>query len=73
MSPNIQKELKEIRKEAERQGWRVFRDSKYWKMYCPCPRKCKKTMKLSPSDANYIKNLRGQLGRKTCWRDGEEK
>jgi hypothetical protein len=26
-----------------------------------------KTMKLTPSDPNYIRNLLGQLRRATCW------
>jgi hypothetical protein len=72
MSPNLQRELKEIREEAEQRGWRVFRDKRYWKMYCPCPKKCKKTMSLSPSDPNYVKNLLGQLRRATCWEESEE-
>lgn len=68
MSPNLRKELEEIRKEAVRQGWRVTRGKRYWKMYCPCPRKCKKGMSLTPSDPNYAKNLLGQLHRATCWK-----
>lgn len=68
MSPDFEKELKAIRKEAEQQGWRVWRDKGYWKMYCPCPKKCKKTMALSPSGAHYVTNLLGQLRRNTCWK-----
>ncbi|WP_395109766.1 hypothetical protein [Actinomadura sp. SCN-SB] len=65
--PDLGKELRAIRKEAEEKGWRVFRKKKYWKMYCPCPRKCKKTVRLTPSDPNYVKNLLGELRRATCW------
>ncbi|REF00367.1 hypothetical protein [Thermomonospora umbrina] len=71
MSPNLRKELEAIRKEAVGRGWRVERGSKYWKMYCPCPKKCKKNMALTPSDPNYVINLLGQLRRATCWKDGE--
>lgn len=73
MSPDLQKELRAIREEAERQGWRVWRRGGYWKMYCPCPKKCKKFISLTPSNPNYVKNLLGQLGRTTCWKDGERK
>lgn len=73
MSPDLQRELRELRKEAERRGWRVFRGKGYWKMYCPCPRRCKKTMALTPSGANYVRNLIGQLNRGTCWKDGEQR
>lgn len=70
MSPNLRKELEAVRKEAERRGWRVERGKRYWRMYCPCPRKCKKSMALTPSDPNYVINLLGQLRRATCWKDG---
>lgn len=72
MSPDLQKELREIRKEAERRGWRVTKGKRYWKMYCPCRQKHKKTMALTPSDPNYVKNLLGQLNRATCWKEGAE-
>jgi len=68
-SPNFDKELKAIRKEAERQGWRVFRSPRgYWKMYFPCPDKHKKTMHLTPSDPRYVLHLLGELRRATCWK-----
>lgn len=74
MSPNVGKELRAIREEAERKGWRVWKTprGKHWNMYCPCPRKCKKRMSNSPSGANYVTNLLGQLDRGTCWKDGED-
>lgn len=67
MSPNFEKELKAIRKEAEQQGWRVVRGKK-WKMYCPCPDKHIKNMSLTPSGVNYVTNLLGELRRATCWK-----
>lgn len=67
MSPNFDKELKAIRKEAEKQGWRVIRGKK-WKMLCPCPAKHKKGMSLTPSGPDYVKNLLGELRRATCWK-----
>lgn len=67
---NQGKELEGIRREAERRGWRVDRGKRYYKMWCPCG-KHMKTVKLTPSDPNYVKNLLGQLRRATCWDDKE--
>ena len=60
-----------VLKEAQNQGWRVERRSKYYKMLCPCPDKHWKTVHLTPSGRNYVLNLVGQLRRATCW-DKEE-
>jgi hypothetical protein len=65
------KELEAILSEAEKKRWRVEKGKKYFKMKCPNECKCWKTVKLTPSDPNYEKNLRGQLQRATCW-DSEE-
>ncbi|CAL9380650.1 hypothetical protein [Nocardiopsis dassonvillei] len=54
---------------AEVRQWRVERRRKYDKMYCPCPEKHFKTVKLTPSGANYLKDLLGQLRRATCWEE----
>jgi hypothetical protein len=40
---------------------------KYFKLYCPCPDKHLQTVHLTPSDPNYERNVRGLLGRETCW------
>jgi hypothetical protein len=66
------KELEAIRETARRKGWRVERGKKYYKMWCPCGSHMK-TMKLTPSDPNYTRNLLGQLRRATCWSDEETK
>jgi hypothetical protein len=66
---NLDKELEAVRQEARGKGWRVERGKKYYKMWCPCG-KHMKTVKLTPSDPNYVRNLLGQLRRATCW-DGE--
>ena len=62
------KELAAIREEAKRKGWRVDRGKGYYKMWCPawCGRHMK-TVKLTPSNRNYTRNLLGQLHRATCW------
>lgn len=62
------KELEQVLVLAERQGWTVIKGGKYFKMYCPCPEKHWKTVKLTPSDANYRRNLLMQLHRATCLR-----
>jgi hypothetical protein len=59
--------LEEILREAERRGWRVKKPSKYFKMYCPCAEKHFKTVHLTPSGANYAKNLKKWLERQSCW------
>jgi hypothetical protein len=41
-------------------------------MWCPCKMHMK-TMKPTPSDPNYARNLLGQLRRATCWDDEETK
>jgi hypothetical protein len=62
------KEFEAVLKEAEQKGWRVtLGGNGHYKMYCPCPLKCKKTMPSTPSDPNCLKNLLGQLTRVTCW------
>ena len=52
--------------------WRVTRGKKYWKLWCPNPCKCRKTVHLTPSDPRYTMNLRHWLSRETCW-DGERR
>lgn len=66
------KDLEPVLAEAEDKGWRVEKGKKYWKMYCPCPDKHLKTVKLTPSDPRYRQNLLGQLRRATCWEEEEE-
>lgn len=61
------KELEVVLEEAEDRGWRVEKGKRYYKMWCPCPGKHKKTVKVTPSDPNYKRNLMGELRRATCW------
>lgn len=62
------KELEAVLREAEKKGWRVWLGGRYWNMYCPNECKCKKTVKRTPSNPNYERDLRGFLDRATCWR-----
>jgi hypothetical protein len=67
------KELEAVLRAAEDRRWRVEKGKKYFKMWCPCPEKHWKTVKLTPSGANYTRNLLGQLRRATCWESGDLK
>jgi hypothetical protein len=57
--------------DLERQDWRVVRRGKYYVCYCPCPMKHLKTVHVTPSDSRYLLNLKGQLKRATCWKEGK--
>lgn len=63
------KELEAVLREAESQKWVVSKAKKYFKMRCPCDEKHSKTVHLSPSDPNYLRNLIGHLLRTTCWKE----
>jgi hypothetical protein len=63
-------DLEEILRQAERQNWTIKGGGdKYFKMYCPCREKHKKSVHCTPSGANYTRNLLAELKRKTCWKD----
>ena len=63
------KELRKTTDAADAQGWKVTRGKKYFMMKCPCPEKHKKTVKLSPSNPNYGRELLQWLERYTCWKE----
>lgn len=63
------KEFEHLLDGAEDQGWTVERGAKYFKMKCPCEAKHMKWMHITPSDPNYLLNLRKKLARDTCWED----
>jgi hypothetical protein len=62
------KDIEPVLRAAENQGWRVSKGKRYYKMWCPCPLKHMKTVHLTPSDPNYVRNLLAQLRRRTCWK-----
>lgn len=65
--PNTEFEL--ILRVAERQGWRVTKAPRgYFRMWCPCEAKHKKSMHITPNKG-YRRNLISQLKRETCWRE----
>ncbi|SEN89313.1 hypothetical protein SAMN05660976_08549 [Nonomuraea pusilla] len=64
------KEIREVLKEAEEQGWRVEPPKgRYWSIWCPCEDRHKSTIKISPSNPNYVRELRKKLNRETCWKE----
>ena len=67
---SVEADIAELLDELRKQGWRVGRRKRYWVCYCACPDKHMKTVHLSPSDPRYLKNLKGQLKRATCWKEG---
>jgi hypothetical protein len=62
------KDLERVLRAAERQGWRVVKPGRYFKMYCPCPGEHMQTVHITPN-RKYRQNLMGQLRRATCWKD----
>lgn len=62
------KDIEQLLRSLERSGWRVNKGAKYFKAYCGCDDKHLKTVKLTPSDPHYLKNLKMQLKRSTCWK-----
>ncbi len=67
------KELEAVLREAEAQNWRVSkRPNRYFKVKCPCDDLHIKTVKLSPSNPYYEKQLRSELSRSTCWDNGKK-
>jgi hypothetical protein len=59
-------ELEAILRQGEALGWRAEKGNQYYRMWCPCGTH-QKTVRLTPSDPNYARNLRGWLRRTGCW------
>jgi len=66
----IKGEIDDLLDDLRSQGWRTTKGKRYWKCWCPCEKKHWKTVHVTPSDPRYMKNLRGQLKRTTCWKEG---
>lgn len=64
------KDIEAVLHSLELQGWLVSKGRKYFMAKCPpvCGEHLK-TVKLSPSDPNYAKNLRAWFRRSGCWKD----
>lgn len=62
------KNLEKLLKQLEAAGWTATKEGKYYKARCPCGIH-QKTVKVTPSDPNYERNLRGWLRRTGCLED----
>jgi len=65
------KEIESLIRELELAGWVINRDGGYFIAKCPCG-KHMKTIHLTPSSANYLKNLAHFLERNTCWKGNKK-
>jgi hypothetical protein len=61
------KDIEKFLQLAERRhGWKFSKGKKYFQGKCPCGKHLK-TVHLSPSDPNYLKNLKHKLAGLDCW------
>jgi hypothetical protein len=63
------KDIEAVLREAEAHGWRVERNKGYYKAKCPCGRHANWSIKLTPSNPNYAKNLAAWFQRQSCWEE----
>lgn len=60
------KELESLLGEFHEAGWRIVSTGKYYKVYCPCGSH-KRSIHLSPSNPNYVKDAVRWLFRQSCY------
>lgn len=63
------KDIDDVVKQVLAHGWTEVTRSGYRKFRCPCG-KHMKTIKTTPSDPNYVKNLVAWFRRQDCWEGG---
>jgi hypothetical protein len=63
------KDIEKVLREAEAHRWKVIPGKTYWKAKCPCGQHANWSIKLTPSGANYVKDLSKWFGRQSCWGD----
>lgn len=64
-------DIEAVLREAEARHWRVERKKGYYKAKCPCSKKhANWSIKLTPSNPNYAKNLAAWFQRQSCWEEG---
>jgi hypothetical protein len=61
------KDLEELLRLAERQGWRVTKGRGYFLARCPCGG-CQESVHLTPSNPNYRKNKLNKMAKCPSWR-----
>ncbi len=64
------KDIEAILAKVEAQGWKVSRKTRYYRAVCPCGRHAKWSIHLTPSGANYARNLAAWFERQDCWQEG---
>jgi hypothetical protein len=64
---HLDKDIEGVLLDAEAHGWVVVPGANYWKLRCTCPAKHQRWVHLTPSNANYGKNLASWLKRQSCW------
>lgn len=62
------KDIEAFLRKLEAQDWVVEKGKKYYKARCPCGDH-QKTIHVSPSNPNYLKNTSKLVARETCWED----
>lgn len=62
------KDIENVLRSAEQQGWRVKKGRTYFRLRCPCGRH-QKWVHVTPSGSNYLKNLLALLNRSTCFEE----
>ena len=60
------KELQALLGEFNDAGWKIIDPPKYYKVRCPCGDH-QRTVHLSPSNPNYVKDVLGWLYRQPCY------
>ena len=68
------KDIEAVLREAEARDWTVYRDKGYYKAKCPCGDHANWSIKLTPSNPNYAKNLTAKnltawFQRQSCWEE----
>lgn len=59
------KDIQAVLEEFASLGWRIERGRKYYSVKCPCGEH-KRWVHATPSDRNYVVNLRSWLLRQPC-------
>jgi len=70
MSSSHGKERRELKADAEKQGWEFVEGKRHDKLLCPCPEKHRKLyVPKTPSNPDAWKELRSWLTKHTCWEE----
>lgn len=63
------KELEDLLQKVEAQNWRVTKGNRYFGCWCPCPKKHKTWVHLTPSNPNYARDKLAWFKRQPCWKE----